>query len=149
MSFMNSQRLISRTCVATVLCVTTLVMGISVAFCYEEQPAPGIAVEWSGRVSSATAAEFERSRGIIRSASEFKRLWSLAFPGRKLPKIDFEKNVVLSAVAQTGFVALRFERKGSELVTNVTVTSDLTSDYGVALVAAPCTGVRKVDGKPL
>lgn len=138
----------ARTYAFILFSLTILVLYFSVACC-AEPVAPKIADAWSGRVSSANAAEFERSRGVVRSAAEFKRLWSLAFPGQKVPKIDFDKSIVLTAVAQTSFVALRFERKETELVTNVTVSADLTSDYSVTLVVAPSAGVRKVDGRPL
>jgi hypothetical protein len=104
---------------------------------------------WSGRIDKALVKHVP-PEGIVLTHKQLQTLWKAWGVKDKLPRIDFEKHLVLVAAAPSSRLAIkpRLDEKGN-LTFTVEATADLTRDAGYQVVLIPRAGVKTFKGKPV
>lgn len=102
---------------------------------------------WTGRVPLVVQPPLQSS---VASAAQLQQIWALCQVKGDVPKIDFDKRLVLLAVRRG--TTVRFKSlmiDGGNLTTNVVVTPDMPSHMTCTLALVDRAGTTKVNGLPL
>lgn len=115
------------------------------AFAEEKKDAT---TEMRGSVADESLMKQAPDGGVIASAKAMEKLakaW-----GIKVPKIDFEKSIVLLATTRGSELSIEGPRlKDGDLTVGFITTDDLRPGFRYLLVVHPRAGVKTVNGKPL
>ena len=102
---------------------------------------------WTGYMPASVQPLFQQS---LATADDLQRVWTTCQVKGTLPKLDFQKRIVLLAVRRNNgvsFASLKLE--DGNLKTNVVVTPDVPDRMTCKLVLVDRAGVTSVNGTPV
>jgi hypothetical protein len=89
--------------------------------------------------------------GHVTDAASLERIWAVWEIGEPMPKVDFERQIVLVAIVRSGLVMFKepmIDDRG-DLKRNVVATPDAPSFLSWVVCLIERDGIRSVDGQPL
>jgi hypothetical protein len=136
---------------ALILALAFLPVGVAAADDKPAKPVPAIQ-QWSGIIrDDETLKRQAPVAGHITDAAIFEKLWKAWRPKEALPKVDFNKELVLVATAPgPNRVALSasLDDKGDlKIRSRATLVGGLGFGYAIATISRQ--GVKSINGKPL
>ncbi|MFQ3592530.1 MAG: hypothetical protein SNJ82_04980 [Gemmataceae bacterium] len=107
---------------------------------------------WSTVVKDEALAKQAPANGVLTEAKAFETLWKAYMGDEKLPKIDFEKNLVVVSLALGGpnrprVVSAQLTDGNLEVLAAATKLGG--PGFGVAFSVFPKAGIKKVNGKDI
>lgn len=105
---------------------------------------------WSGKFRDNTLQKFAPQQGFIATLDAWKHLWGAWRPGKTLPEVDFEKELILVGVVPGPNAVLLLPLNQDGKVTfAVGGTKKGGPGFGYKLVKIPRVGITSVQGKSL
>jgi hypothetical protein len=106
--------------------------------------------EWAGILKDPALEKQKPASGIISSADEFTKLWKAWQGDKKLPEIDFKKQVVFVATSPRGSVrAFHVINNKGDVEVFVGLNNGIIDQCSFGLLAMDREGVKSIQGKPL
>jgi hypothetical protein len=107
---------------------------------------------WSTVVKDEALAKKAPENGVLTDAKAFETLWKATMGDEKLPKVDFDKNLVVVSLSLGG--PNRPRVFGGKLTDGnlevVAVSTKIGGEgFGIAFTVFPKEGVKKVNGKDI
>ena len=107
---------------------------------------------WSAVVKDEALAKKAPENGVLTDAKAFEALWKATMGDEKLPKVDFDKNLIVVSLALGG--PNRPRVFGAKLTDgNLEVMAAATKlggeGFGIAFSVFPKEGIKKVNGKDI
>jgi hypothetical protein len=104
---------------------------------------------WMGSIDETLAREMPEN-GVITNARDFEKLvkaWKVA---KKVPAVNFDKEIVLVGKTEGGKLTLvaSLDQKGNVQALGM-ATRDLRPGFRYAIISVPKKGVKTVNGKDL
>ena len=132
-------------------------VGVALALAVGVQPAAGQEGEaikplksWTGRIS-VEQAKLAPKDGYIVKQKVLDTLWKDWGIKGDAPKVDFDKNIVLTAMVTSSGMGINpsLDKKSGNLEVTVIATADITRDYGFHVVLIPRAGIKTIGGKAI
>jgi hypothetical protein len=133
-------------CCAFVL-IAGLMLAVSVSEVAAQKKKLEIGKTWSGSVEDEKAAKPE----AIVSAKGLETVWKAWKIAGDVPKVDFDKNIVVTAHtvgSKLNLAAVNLDDKGNVDVLAI-ATRDIRPGFRYVLAVVPKDGVKTVNGKAL
>jgi hypothetical protein len=105
---------------------------------------------WTGSVDDEALQKKQPATGVITTAKAFEELWKAWKVGDKMPKIDFDKEIVVVATTNGSKLNLgvKLDDKGDLKVLAI-ATRDLRPGFRYQIGTVAKEGVKTVGGKEL
>ena len=129
-----------------ILVALSLVAGLTAA----DKPKPiKPSKSFTGRIDKDQQKEGP-ANGVIANAKDLEKLWKAWKIKDEMPKVDFDKELVLIATGQCGKVTLApsLDDKG-DVKTLALATRDLREDFAYNIVVISREGVKTINGKEI
>ena len=105
---------------------------------------------WSGKLGDDKLRNLAPQTGFVATPEAWKKLWEAWRPQESLPKIDFEKELVLIGVVPGPNLVLLLPRNKDGNVTFVVGGTKIGGPgFGYKMAKIPRAGVKSVQGNPL
>ena len=85
--------------------------------------------------------------GVITDVREFEKLFRSWFPDAKIPKVDFDKNLILVATTRGSNLSGKPTLSNGDLKFSPIATADLQDGFRYLFIVFPKEGVKTVNGK--
>ena len=105
--------------------------------------------QWQGSVADLSLLKLTPKSGYFSDEMTFAKVWKAWNGEKKMPKVNFKKNIVCVATTRGSRLGLNPRVKDGDLKTIAFATSDLGPGFRFHMVAVSREGVKTVNGKPL
>ncbi len=106
--------------------------------------------EWRGSVTNEALAKNAPASNVITDEKSFTKLWQSWEPDKKVPEVDFKKELVLVATTRGSKLNLSAQlAEGGNLKALAIATRDLRPGFRYHLIVVPREGIQSVNGKKL
>jgi hypothetical protein len=106
--------------------------------------------EWRGSVADEALAKNAPANHVIADEKTFARVWQAWEPGKKIPEVDFKKQLVLVATTRGSRLNVGARlAEGGDLKVAAIATRDLRPGFRYHFIVIPHEGVQSVNGTKL
>ena len=126
-----------------------LAVGVRPVGAQEGEPIKPVK-SWTGRIA-VEQAKLAPKDGYIITQKALDTLWKDWAIKGDAPKVDFDKNIVLTAMTMSSGMGINpsLDKKTGNLEITVIATADITRDYGFHVVLIPRAGIKTINGMAL
>jgi hypothetical protein len=102
---------------------------------------------WTGAVADETLLKGQPT--VIVNAKDLEKLWKAWGIKDEMPKVDFDKEIVVVATTSGSRINMSCVLDGENLQVLGIATRDLVPGFRYVIATVPREGIKKVDGKDL